>query len=96
MPPTDVQGKAIIDGDQSRVDFISGSAYGPGSYMITAGGAEKLYIVNPNDKTYSLVDVAGTAGALGTSPITISNLKSKFERWMTIPSWRGCPPIITG
>ncbi|MEO8217314.1 MAG: DUF4412 domain-containing protein [Acidobacteriota bacterium] len=91
MPPTDVQGKAIIDGDQSRVDFVSGSAYGPGSYMITSGGAQKLYIVNPTDKTYSMVDVAGSAGALGSSPITINNLKSKFEKLGDHPVIAGLP-----
>src|SRR5579872_905986 len=35
MPPTDVTGRGIIDGDRSRVEFLSGTGFEIGTYIIS-------------------------------------------------------------
>lgn len=79
-PASDLSARAIVDGDRSRVDFISGNVYPPGTYLISTDGARRLYFVDPAKKWYTEVNTAGVASAIGSSNIKIENLKSKVDR----------------
>jgi hypothetical protein len=73
MPAADFTGRAVIDGDRSRVDFLSGNAYTPGTYLIATNGSRTLTFVNPSKKSYVEVNAGSVATALGSAKISISN-----------------------
>jgi hypothetical protein len=72
-PPTDLTARAVIDGERSRVDFISGNAYPPGTYVISTDGLKKMLFVDPTQKLYTEVNSQSVAAAIGTSNIVIEN-----------------------
>jgi hypothetical protein len=74
QPPMDLSAKATLDGLKSRVDFISGNAYPPGTYVVSTDGARRLRFVDPAQKAYTEVNTLSIASALGTSSIKIENL----------------------
>src|SRR3954470_4442492 len=39
IPSTDCAGRAIIDGDRSRIEFVTGNAYPAGTYLIATNGS---------------------------------------------------------
>ena len=80
MPPMSLSAKAVIDGPRSRVDFISGNAYPPGTYVLSTDGARKLQFVDPTQKTYTEVNTLTIASAIGMSNIKVENLKSSVTR----------------
>ncbi|HEX9162873.1 MAG TPA: hypothetical protein VF980_14295 [Thermoanaerobaculia bacterium] len=77
---SDLNARAVLDGPRSRVEFISGNTYPPGTYMISTDGARRLLFVDPTQKLYTEVNTLGIASAIGTSNIAISNLKSSVTR----------------
>ena len=72
--------KATIDGVRSRVDFISGNAYPPGTYVVSTDGARKLRFVDPTQKSFTEVNTLTIASAIGMSNIKIENLKSAVQK----------------
>ena len=74
LPPMDLSAKATLDGLKSRVDFISGNAYPPGTYVVSTDGARRLRFVDPAQKAFTEVNTLSIASALGTSSIKIENL----------------------
>lgn len=79
-PPSDLTARAVIDGTRTRVDFLSGNVYPPGTYMISTDASRRLYFVDPAKKWYTEVNTAGVASAIGTSNIKIENLQTKVDR----------------
>ncbi|MCU1230960.1 MAG: hypothetical protein JWO97_3844 [Acidobacteria bacterium] len=79
MPSTDFGGEAIIDGDRSRVEFTSGSAYPPGSYLITTNGSRNMTYVDPTKKSYVEVNAGNVATAIGATNIKVENFKSDSQ-----------------
>ncbi len=77
-PVTDLTGRAVIDGERLRVDFIGGNLYPPGTYMISTDG-RRLVFVDPTKQWFTEVNTASVATALGASSIRITNLKSSLE-----------------
>jgi len=75
MPSMDMTGRGVIDGDRSRVEFIAGNGFAPGTYVISNNGSKTLQYVDPSKKTYVEVNAAGVATAIGAAKITISNKK---------------------
>jgi hypothetical protein len=78
-PTRDLSGRATIDGARSRVDFISGNLYPPGTYVISTDGSRRLFFVDPSNKWYTEVNTSGFATALGSSDIKITNPKADLE-----------------
>ncbi len=76
----DFNARAFIDGQRSRIDFISGNTYPPGTYMISTDGARRLLFVDPTQKQYTEVNTLGIASVIGTSNIVIDNLQSSVTR----------------
>jgi hypothetical protein len=88
-PMTDLSARAVVDGDRSRVDFLAGNLYPPGTYVISTDGSRRLFFVDPMSKSYTEFNTAGVATALATSNIKIDNLKSSVDL-------RDDRPIIAG
>ncbi len=88
-PVTDLTARATIDGDRSRIDFLSGSLYPPGTYVVSTDGARRMLFVDPEKEWFTEVNTTSVATALGSSNIRISNLKSTLET-------RDDRPVIAG
>jgi hypothetical protein len=65
MPSSELRGEAVIDNDQSRVDFKGRSFYGDNAYVISLDGSKRINSV---------------AAALGTSKIDVANLKVETKK----------------
>jgi len=78
-PTRDLSGRATVDGARSRVDFLSGNLYPPGTYVVSNDGSRRLFFVDPMNKWYTEVNTSGFATALGASEIKITNPKSELE-----------------
>ncbi|HWW61049.1 MAG TPA: hypothetical protein VN181_06765 [Thermoanaerobaculia bacterium] len=79
MPPSDMNARALVEGDKTRVDVISGNVYPPGTYVISTDGSRRLFFVDPTQRTYTEFNVAGVTSAIGTSNIIIENLQSSVQ-----------------
>lgn len=78
-PSKDLTGRATVDGDNLRVEFIAGNLYPAGTYAVSTDASRRLFFVDPTKEWYTEVNTAGIATALGTSGIQIENLKAKTE-----------------
>ena len=75
IPASDCVGRAIIDGDRSRVEFVSGNTYPPGTYIIATNGSRTMTFVDPSKKSFVEVNAASVATAIGARKITVTNKK---------------------
>ena len=75
IPSTDCVGRAIIDGDRSRVEFLSGNAYPAGTYIIATNGSRTMTFIDPSKKSFVEVNAASVATAIGARKITVANKK---------------------
>ncbi|MGZ8849093.1 MAG: hypothetical protein ACXW3E_02140 [Thermoanaerobaculia bacterium] len=91
IPSTDLTARAVIDGDRSRVDFIGGTAYPPGPYVVSTNGARTLLFVDPLSKTFTEINMAAAAAAIGSSKISIANARTEFARLDDHPIVAGYP-----
>jgi hypothetical protein len=87
----DCGGKAVLDGEKARVEFINCNVYTPGSYVLTTNGSRLLTFVDPVKKTYADVNAAAVATALGSSKITIANKKVNIAEMPDHPVLAGVP-----
>lgn len=78
-PVADLTARAIVDGERSRIDFLGGTVYPPGTYVVSTDGSRKLRFVDPQNEWFTEVDTATLATSLGASSIKITNLKSEME-----------------
>ena len=88
-PVSDLTGRAVMDGQRLRIDFLGGNLYPPGTYVVSTDGSRRLLFVDPTKEWFTEVNTASMATALGTSNIRISNLKSSLET-------RDDRPVIAG
>jgi hypothetical protein len=91
MPSNDMTGRAVIDGDRYRVEFLSGSAFPAGSYVFSTNAARQQIWVDPSKKSYVEVNAAGVASALGSRRITIANKKVDVTPMPDHPIVAGLP-----
>jgi hypothetical protein len=91
MPSNDMTGRAVIDGDRYRVEFLSGSAFPAGSYVISTNAARQQIWVDPSKKSYVEVNAAGVASSLGSRHITIANKKVDVTPMPDHPIVAGLP-----
>jgi hypothetical protein len=75
IPSTDCVGRAILDGDRSRVEFLSGNAYPAGTYVIATNGSKIMTFVDPSRKTFVEVNAASVTSSIGSRKITVANKK---------------------
>lgn len=90
-PATDLTARAIVDGNRSRVEFIGGNTYPPGTYVVTTDAARRLFFIDPTKKWYTEVNTSGVATNLGSSNIRIENQKVNVDRLNDRPVVAGHP-----
>ncbi len=88
---TDCSGKAVIDGEKSRVEFVNCNSYPPGSYVLTTNGSRVLTFVNPAKKVFADVNAGAVALALGSTKISINNKKFNVVEMPDHPEIAGIP-----
>jgi hypothetical protein len=66
--PMAAQVRGWIDGERARIDFVSGQAmpFANSGYMLSNDGGQTLYLVNPEERTYSEFDIEQMLGMAGT------------------------------
>ncbi len=79
-PATELTARAVIDGSRSRVDFLGGNLYPPGTYVVSTDGSQRLFFVDPAKQWYTEFNASQAATALGAGNIRIENLKSDVKR----------------
>ncbi|MFY9820162.1 MAG: DUF4412 domain-containing protein [Thermoanaerobaculia bacterium] len=66
----EVQVEGWVSGEKARVEFKDSTSPNPftqkGTYLLTQDGGKTLYLVNPEEKTYSVLDLNAVLGAVGT------------------------------
>ena len=66
----EVQVEGWVSGEKARVEFKDSTSPNPftqkGTYLLTQDGGKTLYLVNPEEKTYSVLDLNAMLGAVGT------------------------------
>jgi len=88
---TDCSGRAIIDGEKSRVEFGNCNAYPTGSFVLTTNGSRVLTFVDPGKKAFADVNAGAVATALGSTKIVISNRKVNTVEMPDHPVIAGIP-----
>ncbi len=87
----DFSGRAVIDGDRARVEFLSGNAYTPGTYLIATNGSRTLTFVDPAKKSYVEVNAGSVVTAIGAAKISITNKKVDTTLMDDHPNIAGIP-----
>lgn len=90
-PAADLTGRALIDGARSRVDFVGGSMYPPGTYVISTDGSRTLRFVDPINRSYTEVSTHSFASAIGTANLKIDNIQSSVTKLEDRPIIAGIP-----
>ena len=75
-PASQLVGRAVVDGQKSRIDFVAGNVYPPGTYMISLDGSKNLTFVDPASKSFTQINAAGVVSSIGAAKITVENLQS--------------------
>ncbi len=61
--------RSLVDGDNGRYEFVSSEGndmFAEGAYMLTNDGGNTLYLVNPQDMTYMILDLSAMMGFAGS------------------------------
>jgi hypothetical protein len=90
VPTTDLVARATVDGMRTRVEFLSGNLYPPGTYVISTDGA-RLFFVDPAKRWYTEFNAAGAVTAIGANNIKIENLRSDNKDLGDGPVMAGAP-----
>jgi hypothetical protein len=87
----DFTGRAVIDGNRSRVDFLSGNYADNGMYMILTNGARTQTWIDPKRKSYTEIDAGSVATAIGSTRLQVSNKKIDVVTLDDHPQVAGMP-----
>ncbi|HJQ41326.1 MAG TPA: hypothetical protein VKB93_29650 [Thermoanaerobaculia bacterium] len=90
VPTTDLVARATVDGLRTRVEFLSGNLYPPGTYVISIDGS-RLFFIDPMKKWYTEFNAAGAVTAIGASNIKIENLRTDTKDLGDGPVIAGAP-----
>lgn len=85
------EGKGLIDGDRSRIEFTRGNVYPPGAFIISTRGASNVILANPETKSYSEMNLAALAARITAGEIEIRNIRTEVEQLPDHPSVSGFP-----
>jgi hypothetical protein len=80
IPSTELMGRAVLDGDKSRIDFTGGDVYPAGTYLVSIDGSRRLYFIDPEKKWFTEVNTSTISTAVAASNIEIANLKTDVEK----------------
>jgi hypothetical protein len=91
IPSTDCAGRAIIDGDRSRIEFLTGNAYPPGTYMIATNGSRTMTFIDPSKRSFVEINAASVATSIGGRKISVANKKIDVTKMTDQVSIAGFP-----
>ncbi len=69
--------KGWVDGDKSKVEFVSGQRKGPlavGNYLVTTDGGKTVHLVDPKRKTYGEFDLEQMMATMGQAMNAVKQL----------------------
>lgn len=89
--PTESEGKGVIDGNRSRIEFTRGNIYPPGAFIISTRGANNIILANPETKSYSEVNLAAMASRIAAGEIEIRNVRTQVQQLPDHPTVSGFP-----
>jgi len=89
--PVRLIGRAVVEGDRSRVDYLEGSTAGAGSYVVSTNGSRDLLIVDPSTQTFARRHATDASRRLDTLGVKISNLKLELGDSVRGPNIAGYP-----
>ena len=90
VPTTDLVARATVDGGRTRVEFLSGNLYPPGTYVVSSDGS-RLFFVDPTKRWYTEFNAMGAVTAIGATSIKIENLRSDTKDLGDGPLIAGAP-----
>ena len=90
VPTTDLVARATVDGGRTRVEFLSGNLYPPGTYVVSSDGA-RLFFVDPAKKWYTEFNAANAVSSIGTTNLKIENLRADTKDLGDGPLMAGAP-----
>ncbi|HXI12280.1 MAG TPA: hypothetical protein VNM92_06510 [Thermoanaerobaculia bacterium] len=91
QPPVEVTGRAVLEGERSRVEYLQNPVYGQGTYVLSLLSARSIYIINPRTRTYYDVPLSTVANSLGSAKIEVTNLKAGTKKMDDHPLIAGVP-----
>jgi len=91
IPSAEFTGRGIIDGNRSRVEFLTGNYASAGMYMIVTNGARSQVWVNPSKKSWTEIDAGSVASMIGTTRLEVSNKKVDVATLDDHPQLAGIP-----
>ena len=66
---SEIQVEGWVAGDKAHVEFKDSTSPNPvmqkGTYLLTKDGGKTLYLVNPEEKTYAVMDLSAMLGTMG-------------------------------
>ncbi len=89
--PAEAQGRGVIDGDRSRVEFTGGNIYPAGAFIISTRGANRVTFGNPDTKSYSELNLTTLTTRLGSGSFEIRNVKTRVDQLPDHPTVSGFP-----
>jgi hypothetical protein len=92
-PTKDLTARATVDGPSTKIEFLSGSIYPAGTYVLTTDAFRRLYYVDPSKQWFTEVNAAGIASSLGAAGITIENFKAETAQLPDQPVIAGAPTV---
>jgi hypothetical protein len=95
IPNSQASCRIVTDGDNSRIDFIGGTLYRPGTYELALNGTRRIF-VDPAKKTYSEISLPNAAATLGNGHIQISNLHATPQQFDDHPLIAGHRTVHSG
>lgn len=85
---TSLTARAVLDGERGRIDILTGDRYTPGTFILRDGGT-RLFIVEPDRKQYTEVQLPTGPNPEAAKRVTIENPKIAFTEV-------GAGPVIAG
>ena len=83
---TEVVVNSWVDGDNSRVEFVSGEKDGwmsDGNYLITTDGGENVFLVDPDEETYARFSLQEMMSTLGQAMDSMEQLGGMMKMEFT-------------
>lgn len=87
----EAEGKGLIEGNQSRIEFTGGNIYPAGAFIISTRGANNVILANPETKSYSETNLAALASRMAAGEVEVRNVRTRVEQLPDHPTVSGFP-----
>lgn len=80
VPTSDFSARAVVDGQRSRIDFLSGDVYPTGTFVISNDGSRNMVFVDPAKRWFTEYNTTAVTSSLSPASVKIENLQSKLDK----------------